>query len=55
MLVQCVFINPQKLMDANGWVKKLFKIFRWVQILQIKVQEVGRLIDFLGTYEHHKQ
>jgi hypothetical protein len=44
-------------MDANGWVKNFLKIFRWVQILQIKVmvQEVGRLIHFLGTYEHHKQ
>jgi hypothetical protein len=44
-------------MDANGWVKNLFKNFRWVQISQIKVmvQEVGRLIHFLGAYEHHKQ
>jgi hypothetical protein len=45
-------------MDADGWVKKnCLKYLDGLKFGKIKlmVQEVGRLIIFLGVDEHHKQ
>jgi hypothetical protein len=53
-----VFISSQKLVDADGWVKKNYsKYLNGFKARKIKlsIQEIGRLTNFLGGDECHQQ